>query len=279
MLDKAAGPAHLQPMRRSAPAIALAVLIAAAPFSARAQVTPEQHNADYDQCVSLAAADPDAAIKRARSWWESGANQAARQCLGYALAQKGQYVQAGKIFEDLAADAREPILDLKAGLYAQAGQAYYLGGMSERAIEAFDRAIALRPGNADLLIDRAVARDDAGMFFEAIDDLNAAIDIEANRPEAWLYRAAAYRHVGSLDLALEDANRAVALSQRSPEALFERARIKELRKDIAGARVDLQSLIKLAPQSVQGIEAAKRLKALGQGPASTAPAAAPPARR
>ncbi|MFN4281649.1 MAG: tetratricopeptide repeat protein [Alphaproteobacteria bacterium] len=267
-------------MRLSLLALAIAIAAASSPITAaRAQVTAEQHNADYDQCVSLAAADPDAAIKRAQSWWQSGANQAARQCLGYALAQKGHYVQAGKIFEDLAADAREPILDLKAGLYAQAGQAYYLGGMSERAIEAFDRAIALKPGNADLLIDRAVARDDARMFFEAIDDLNAAIEIEANRPEAWLYRAAAYRHVGSLDLALEDANRAVALSQRSPEALFERARIKELRKDLAGARTDLQSLIKLAPDSVQGIEAAKRLKTLGQGPASTGPAAAPPARR
>lgn len=262
--------------------LALAAACAAAALTtppAAAQSTFAQHNADYTECIILAGKDPDAAIARAQTWWQSGANQAARQCLGYALVQKEQYVQAGKIFEDLAADAKGEIAALKGELYGQAGQAYYLAGLQERAIEAFDRAIALRPGDADLLIDRAVARDEAGLFFEAIDDLNAAIEIQANRPEAWLYRAAAYRHIGSLDLALEDANRAVALSQRSPEALLERAHIKELRKDIAGARVDLQSLVKLAPKSIQGIEAAKRLKTLGQAPPSNAPAAAPPARR
>lgn len=251
----------------------LAGLLLAAPASA--QVTFDQHNADYSECLKLAAKNPDAAVARAKAWWDKGANFAARHCLGVALAQKEQYVQAGKIFEDLAVDAMEEILPLKGDLYGQAGQAYYLAGLNERAIGAFDRALAIKPDNADLLIDRAVARDDAGQFFEAIDDLNAAIDSDANRPEAWLYRAAAYRHIGSFDLALEDANRAVSLSQRSVESLFERAQIKEARKDLAGAREDFQALIKSAPRSLQAQEAAKRLKALGQTPAPQAPTKAP----
>jgi len=257
---------------RFAPAL-LAGCILAAP--AAAQVTFDQHNADYSECLKLAAKDPDAAITRAKAWWDKGANFAARHCLGVALAQKEQYVQAGKIFEDLAADAMEEILPFKGDLYGQAGQAYYLAGMLERAIEAFDRAIALRPSDADLFIDRAMARDEAGLFFEAIDDLNTAIEIEANRPEAWLYRAAAYRHVGSFDLALDDANRAVALSQRSVEALFERAQIREARKDLGGAREDYQAVIKSAPKSIQAQEAAKRLKTLGQMQAPRAPAKKP----
>ncbi len=251
----------------------LAGLLFAVP--AKAQVTFDQHNSDYNECLKLAAKDPDAAITRAKAWWEKGANFAARHCLGVALAQKEQYIQAGKIFEDLAADAMEEILPFKADLYGQAGQAYYLAGLNERAIGAFDRALAIKPGNADLLIDRAVARDDSGHFFEAIDDLNAAIDSDANRPEAWLYRAAAYRHVGSFDLALDDVNRAVSLSQRSPEALFERAQIREARKDLGGAREDYQALIKSAPKTIQAQEAAKRLKTLGQTPASPAPTKAP----
>jgi tetratricopeptide (TPR) repeat protein len=261
---------------RSAPTalaapLMLAGLLVAAP--ATAQITFDQHNADYTECLTLASKNPDAAIARAKAWWEKGANFAARHCLGVALAQKEQYVQAGKIFEDLAADAMEEILPLKADLYGQAGQAYYLAGLNERAIGAFDRAIAIKPGNADLLIDRAVARDDAGQFFEAIDDLNAAIETDANRPEAWLYRAAAYRHIGSFDLALDDANRAISLSQRSPEALFERAQIREARKDLAGAREDFQTLIKSAPKSVQAQEAANRIKTLGQArPPVAAPA-------
>lgn len=258
--------AHLAGMRTIPLALFLAL---AATLPAHAQTTAEQHNADYAECVKLAAKNPDAAIERAQKWWQSGANRAARQCLGYALAQKGQYVQAGKIFEDLADDAQPQVADLKADLYGQAGQAYYLAGMNADAADVFGKALAIRPRDPDLLIDRAVARDEAGQFFEAIDDLNAAIEIDANRPEAWLYRAAAYRHIGSLDLALDDANRAVTMSQRSPETLFERAQIRELRKDIAGAREDFQTLIKSAPKSVQAQEAAKRLKTLGQAPAPT----------
>jgi tetratricopeptide (TPR) repeat protein len=270
----------ISPFRPAPPILAaplLAALLAAAP--AAAQVTFDQHNADYTECLTLASKNPDAAIARAKAWWEKGSNFAARHCLGVALAQKEQYVQAGKIFEDLAADATEEILPLKADLYGQAGQAYYLAGLNERAIGAFDRAIAIKPGNADLLIDRAVARDDSGQFFEAIDDLNAAIENDANRPEAWLYRAAAYRHVGSFDLALDDANRAVSLSQRSPEALFERAQIREARQDLAGAREDFQTLIKSAPKSLQAQEAANRLKTLGQARAPAAAPAKPPAKK
>jgi tetratricopeptide (TPR) repeat protein len=266
------------PFFRLAPVVAtcgVALLALLSAGAARAQTSPDEHNADYKECLTLAAKDPDAAIARAKSWWESGANFAARHCLGIAYAEKQQYVQAGKIFEDLAVDAREEIAPLKADLYAQAGQAYYLAQVYDRAIAMFDRAIAIKPGNADLLIDRAVARDDSGQHFEAIDDLNAAIDIDANRPEAFLYRAAAYRHVGSLDLALDDANRAVAMSRRSPEALLERAQIKELRKDVAGARADLQALVKLAPKSIQGQEAAKRLARLGAPGAPNPPARKP----
>lgn len=221
---------------------------------------PDQ-DAEYAACMDMARKKPDAAIERAKKWWESGGNFGPRHCLAIALVAKESYVQAAKLLEDLAEDAKEEILPLKADLYNQAGQAYWLAGMNDQALGFYDKAILFKPREADFLIDRAVARDEAGKHFEAIDDLNIAIEIAPDRPEAWLYRANAYRHVNSLDLALEDANRAVALSSRSPEALLERATIKSLRKDEAGARADLQSIVKLAPNSIQGKEAATRLKA------------------
>lgn len=267
------------PFRRSLmPLVALpfAGLIAAAPLSpawsqqpakpaasqpARPPAKKPDQDAEYAACMDMARKKPDAAIERAKKWWESGGNFGPRHCLATALAAKESYVQAAKLLEDLADDAKDEILPLKADLYDQAGQAYWLAGMSEKALGFYDKAVLLKPREADFLIDRAVARDEAGKHFEAIDDLNLAIEIAPDRPEAWLYRANAYRHVNSLDLALEDANRAVALSSRSPEALLERATIKALRKDDAGARADLQSIVKLAPNSIQGQEAAKRLKA------------------
>jgi tetratricopeptide (TPR) repeat protein len=257
-------------------AMPLAGLIAAAPLMpAWSQQPPKpaasqpakppakkaEQDAEYASCMNMARSKPDAAIERAKKWWESGGNFGPRHCLATALAAKENYVQAAKLLEDLAEDAGEEIIPLKADLYDQTGQAYWLAGVNDKALTFYDKAILLKPRQADFLIDRAVARDDAGKHFEAIDDLNLAIEIAPDRPEAWLYRANTYRHLNSLDLALEDANRAVALSSRSPEALLERATIKSLRKDETGARADLQSIVKLAPNSIQGKEAAQRLKA------------------
>lgn len=246
--------------------LALAAPMAARPLGAAPSpaqpATPQTRasdEAEYKACLELAQKKPDSAVERAKAWWDSGGNFGPRHCLAVALVHQESYLQAARLLEDLANDAQQEIAALKADLFDQAGQAYYLAGMNAEAVGAYDRAIAIRPRDADFRIDRAVARDELGQHFEAIDDLNLAIEIAPDRAEAWLYRANAYRHVNSLDLALDDANRAVALS-RSPEALLERATIKALRKDQAGARADLQAVVKLAPDSEQGKEAAKRLK-------------------
>ena len=242
----------------------LAIVVLSATGLSAAATKPEQkpidQDAEYAACLDMARKKPDAALERAKKWWESGANFGPRHCIAVALVAKESYVQAAKVLEGLANDAQDQVAELRADLYNQAGQAYYLAGMFEQAIPLYSKALITKPRDPDYLIDRAVARDEYGQHFEAIDDLNRAIDIAPDRPEAWLYRANAYRHLNSLDLALDDANRAVTLS-RSPEALLERATIKSLRKDEAGARADLQAVVKIAPNSIQGKEAAKRLKA------------------
>lgn len=234
--------------------------------------TKVDQDAEYAACLDQARKKPDAAIERAKKWWEAGGNFGPRHCLAIALVAKESYVQAAKLLEDLATDAKEEIAPIKADLHDQAGQAYFLAGMNQEALAMYDQAIRLKPREADFLIDRAVTRDELGLHFEAIDDLNLAIEIAPDRPEAWLYRANAYRHLNSLDLALEDANRAVTLSKRSPEALLERATIKSLRKDQEGARADLQAVMKTAPNSVQAKEAGKRLQAMNaQKPSAPKP--------
>ena len=243
--------------------------------TARAQAPKPQvdQDAEYAACLDMAKKKPEAALERAKKWWESGGNIGPRHCIAVALITQENYVQAGKILEDLANDAKPEVASLRGDLFNQAGQAYYLAGMFEKAIPLYTQALLTKPRDVDFLIDRAVARDEFGQHFEAIDDLNLALEIAPDRAEAWLYRANAYRHVNSLDLALDDANRAVALSSGSPEALLERATIKSLRKDTAGARADLQSVVKVAPKSIQAQEAAKRLQAT---PAKPVPQKKPP---
>lgn len=243
----------------SALLLGLALLVGVTSSASHAQTLDPE--AEYAACLDLARKNPAEALERAKRWWDSGGNFGPRHCISVALITQENYVQAAKILEDLAKDAKPEIAALRADIYNQAGQAYYLAGLYEQAIPLYTQALLGKPRDVDFLIDRALARDEHGQHFEAIDDLNLALDIEPGRAEAWLYRANAYRHLNSLDLALDDADRAVALSSRSPEALLERATIKSLRKDEAGARADLQSIVKLAPNSIQGQEAAKRLKA------------------
>lgn len=239
-----------------------ALLLSATALSAastKPQQKPLDQDAEYAACLDMARKKPDAALERAKKWWESGANFGPRHCIAVALVAKESYVQAAKVLEGLANDAKDQVADLRADLFNQAGQAYYLAGMFAEAIPLYSKALITKPRDPDYLIDRAVARDEHGQHFEAIDDLNLATEVAPDRPEAWLYRANAYRHLNSLDLALDDVNRSIKLAS-TPEAILERATIKSLQKDEAGARADLQTVVKLAPNSVQGKEAAKRLK-------------------
>lgn len=254
-------------------ALALLLALALVPNApAQQPAKPSDQDAEYGACLELARKKPDEAVERAKKWWDAGGNFGPRHCLAIALVNKESYVQAAKLLEDLAEDAKDEIAPLKADLYNQSGQAYFLGGLNDQALAMHDRALRLKPRDVDFLIDRAVTSDEVGRHLDAVDDLNRAIDIAPDRAEAWLYRANAQRHLNNLDAALQDANRAVSLTgARSPEALLERATIKGLRKDTAGARSDLQAVVKLAPESIQGREAASRLKAM------TAKPAAPPA--
>lgn len=261
MIDRRAKAPRLLLRPLAALLVSAVVLVTAANAQSQVPAPKPDQDAEYAACLDMARKKPDAALERAKKWWDSGGNFGPRHCIAVALVAKENYVQAAKILEDLANDAKPEVAALRADLYNQAGQAYYLAGLFEQAIPLYTKALMAKPRDVDFLIDRAVARDEFGQHFEAIDDLNLALEIAPDRAEAWLYRANAYRHVNSLDLALEDANRAVALSSRSPEALLERATIKSLRKDEAGARADLQAIVRLAPKTIQGQEAAKRLKA------------------
>lgn len=254
--------------------LAALLLSATALSAASTPQKPVDQDAEYAACLDLARKKPDAALDRAKKWWESGANFGPRHCIAVALVAKESYVQAAKVLEGLANDAKDQVADLRADLFNQAGQAYYLAGMFAEAIPLYTKALITKPREPDYLIDRAVARDEFGQHFEAIDDLNLAIELAPERPEAWLYRANAYRHLNTLDLALDDVNRSIKLKS-TPEAILERATIKSLQKDVAGARADLQAVVKLSPNSVQGKEAAKRLKELQQ----PAPTGKPPAKK
>jgi len=227
-----------------ATAAAVALAVAAAPASAADKPAVDA----YDTCMALARAKPAEGRTQAIAWRDAGGGAPARHCLAVALFDLGQSEEAANLFEALAQDSGMPAAEARAELYAQAGQAWIHAGRFDRAFKAQNAALDLRPGDPDLLVDRAATLGSAGKYWEAIDDLNQALQITRDNADALVLRASAYRRVGSLELAHEDTNRALAIQPRHVEGLLERGIVRRLIGDVANARKDWIAVLQLRPE-------------------------------
>lgn len=223
--------------------------------------------ATYARCMTLARNNPAAARKLAEGWQAHGGAHPAEHCLAVALIGLGQYKEAATRLETLAQAMVHAPADLRAGVLGQGAQAWLLAGDPARAYATDGAALALRPDDQDLLVDRAEAAGSAGWFDKAIADLDRVLKSDPSRLDALIYRASAYRELGRLDLALADISAALKQAPDSIPALLERGNIRRLRGDTAGARRDWQRVAGLAPGSAAAIAAnanIERLDALGE---------------
>src|SRR5436190_2286932 len=167
----------------------------AAPPSARAG-PPRPADADaatYERCMKTAREDPTSGRKSAQGWRDRGGGHAAEHCLAVALIGLRQYKDAATRLEALGqAMVRAPVA-LRADVLGQAGQAWLLAGDAERAYAAGTAALALRPDDPDLLLDRAEAAGSAGWYDKAVADLDRVLGADPARLDALIYRASAYR--------------------------------------------------------------------------------------
>jgi tetratricopeptide (TPR) repeat protein len=209
----------------------------------------EAEAATYDQCMKLARQNPAAAQRLALTWHERGGAHPADHCVAVALIGLKRYKEAATRLEALAQAMSTAPTGLRAEVLDQAGQAWGLEGDPVRAYAAAGAAVALRPNDPDLLIDRAEAAASAGYLDKAIADLDVVLKADPGRVEALIYRASAYRALNRLDPALADVERALAATPNSVPALLERGNIRRLKSDLAGARQDWQRIGQLAPGS------------------------------
>lgn len=204
--------------------------------------------AEYQRCMILARKRPQEGFETAIGWRSLGGGDAADHCAAVALIELEQYGEAAKRLERLAQiSIEEP--QVKAGLFDQAGQAWLLEGRPEDATRAFTSAIALRPGDPDLLVDRAQAWAARGDYDAAETDLSAALNLSPSRADAYALRASARRFLDRAVDALADANTALELDPANPEALLERGILRRLKGDDAGARVDWMKILNAMPDS------------------------------
>jgi lipoprotein NlpI len=108
---------------------------------------------------------------------------------------------------------------------------YYFRGLAflntdqvDKAIEDFDRAIALDPYFRDAFLNRGTALEKTGKFDKAIENFDKAISLSPSY-EVYFNRGITFEKMGRLDKAIADYNEAIALNSSRYEAYLAAARL------------------------------------------------------
>ena len=216
----------------------------------------------YDSCVNQVEINPAAAIAVAQAWEDTGGGLPAGHCKALAMLYAGDEEKAATLLVSLAYSTPEPPVDLRADLLSQAGNAYLMAERAAAARESFSHALEFRPGDPDLLIDRARAFAMERDWQNAIADLSRAYDIAPARADVLVLRASARKESGDARGARVDLDAALQLAPNSTQALFDRARLYLEAGDLEHARADFISVQTLAPGTALGDAAKREIAAL-----------------
>jgi len=238
------------------------VLMASSLSGLSARQPKVDHRSEYEACLSLAEENPADAYRSGLAWFKAGGGLPARHCVAVALVGLGDHEAAATRFEILARELAENRVDLRAEMLGHAGQAWLLAGRPVRASHVQGAAIALRPRDPTLLVDRAVSLMTAKRHAAAIADLNQALSLAPDFVDAYLYRATAKRYAGDIGGAWIDVSDALSLEPGLPAALLERGILSQLDGDHEGAREDWLAVIAAAPRSAEADAARARIEAM-----------------
>jgi tetratricopeptide (TPR) repeat protein len=212
--------------------------------------------AQYKHCVALARQKPEDGWEESLAWSSLGGGDPARHCGAIALFGLHQYEEAAKRLELLATESHASP-KLRAGMLAQAGQAWLLAKLPEKAYAAQSAALALVPGAPDLLVDRAQSLAEAKNWKLAQADLDKALAAAPNRADALTFRATAKRYLDDLPGAAADSAAAIAIDPLYQDAWLEAGMVKRLQNNPNGARQDWLKVLEIAPNS-PGADMARR---------------------
>jgi tetratricopeptide (TPR) repeat protein len=215
----------------------------------------------YKHCVALARVKPEEGWEESLAWASLAGGDPARHCGAIALIGLKQYEEAATRLEGLARDSHGAAR-LRAGMLAQAGQAWLLAKNTERAYAAQTAALGLVPGAPDLLIDRAETLGDAKNYKEALADLDQALTADPKRADGLTFRATAKRFLDDSKGAEADVAAALAIDPKYQDAWLESGMLKRLANDPNGARAAWMKVLEIAPNSPAGDAARRNIELL-----------------
>ena len=259
-------------------ALALAAL---QPPTTPPPAAPQGDNARLRACLALVRSAPQQAATEAQAWVEEerGAGRLpGRRCLGLAFAAQAQWAAAATVYEQAAQEAEAANDPGRAGLRAQAGNAWLAAGEAQRALQALDAALTtqgLVPAQrGQALLDRARAQVAAGHADRARADIDSALQLVPNEGFAWYLSAALARRSNDLIRAATDIARARQLSPDDPDILLLAGTIIGQAGNMNEAYMLYRRVVELAPESEAGRQAAASLATVREIE-EDAPAAAP----
>ncbi len=221
--------------------------------------------ADYENCLAMLSDDPAGANVFADAWIATGGGDGAVHCQALALIALGNPEAGAAMLEKLAAGSSAAAL-ARASIFGQAEEAWMMASQPDRAYDAATQALALKPDDPDLLIERATSAIAMGRFMDSIDDLNRALELDPRRADALVLRGTAWRNEDKIELAQADIDHAIDIDPDDPEALLERGILRQRKGDRAGAQADWERAIELDPDSTAADLAQQNLALLEAGP-------------
>lgn len=145
--------------------------------------------------------------------------------------------------------------------FVDRGFVYGEAGLTEKAVADFDRAIALNPRSYAAFANKGMVYGKAGRFRDAVEQFGNAIDINPESAVAYGNRGLAYSLTGEDDRALDDLSKAVQLDPAYAEAYGARGNLYLKRGDTGRAVADYQQACDLGDrQGCAVLEAHKKQK-------------------
>ncbi len=247
--------------------LSLVTILLFASCAAAADQTPTSKDPEeyrqYQHCIAVARANPDEGWHEGLAWASLGGGEPAHHCQAVALIGKHQYDEAAVKLEGLAHDSHAEAR-IRAGMLAQAGQAWLLAHQPDRAFTDQSAALALVPGAPDLLVDRAQSQAEQKDYEGALRDLDEALSAAPDRVDALTFRATAKRYLNDITGAKADILRALTLDDHYQDAWLEDGIEKRTEDDTEGARRSWTNVLSLAPQSDAAITARRDLEILDE---------------
>jgi tetratricopeptide (TPR) repeat protein len=204
-------------------------LASAAPAHSRAAVDPRDASR-LEACITKIQTAPLEAYEDGLVWRSQSGAVFAEQCIALARIANGDIVGGASRLAALASAPDAGDSDNRALLLAKAANAWLMIGEYNPALRALNAALVLKPGEVDLLIDRARALAGINQWSKAQEDLTLALSKRPSDALIFRLRAETYVQLKNYDAADRDVAEALLLAPRDVEGYIMRGRALEARR-------------------------------------------------